>query len=113
MCAFHPDLETLTEAVAAYAILLSKASVTVIASCHKDDSRTNGVDCFCISAANSVVLDSGFSLAALRYQTAIRRWAIMLDHLLRAFLLVWIEFGFDEDWGIMCYPPVKNRPVRR
>ncbi|HVJ82263.1 MAG TPA: hypothetical protein VNC50_14440 [Planctomycetia bacterium] len=30
----------------------------------------------------------------------------MMDHLIRAILLVWIEKGADEDWGEMCYPPV-------
>ena len=42
-------------------------------------------------------------------RTAIRRCSQMLDHLLRSFLLVWIDHGADEDWGIMCYPPLRSR----
>jgi hypothetical protein len=43
-------------------------------------------------------------------RVAIRRCSMMLDHLIRVFLLIWIEFGADEDWGIMCYPPLKTLP---
>ncbi len=39
-------------------------------------------------------------------RTATRRCSQMMDHILRAFLLVWINHGADEDWGIMCYPPI-------
>lgn len=42
-------------------------------------------------------------------RTAARRCSQMLDHLLRAFLLVWINHGADEDWGIMCYPPLRSQ----
>jgi len=38
---------------------------------------------------------------------ALRNCTQMMDHLLRAFLLVWCQYGSDEDWGIMCYPPVR------
>jgi len=38
-------------------------------------------------------------------RTSIRYCATMMDHLLRAFLQVWIQHGADDDWGIMCYPP--------
>lgn len=40
--------------------------------------------------------------------TAIRRCSQMMDHLLRSFLLVWINHGADEDWGPMCYPPMRS-----
>ncbi|OUT62196.1 MAG: hypothetical protein CBB71_02630 [Rhodopirellula sp. TMED11] len=40
-------------------------------------------------------------------RSAVRHCSIMMDHLLRAFLLIWVEDGADEDWGIMCYPPLK------
>lgn len=39
-------------------------------------------------------------------RTAIRHCTEMMDRLLRAFLLVWIHNGADEDWGTMCYPPL-------
>ncbi len=41
-------------------------------------------------------------------RTSIRHCATMMDHLLRAFLQVWIHHGADEDWGIMCYPPQRK-----
>jgi hypothetical protein len=37
---------------------------------------------------------------------SLNRCSVMMGHLLRAILLVWIDFGADEDWGIMCYPPL-------
>jgi hypothetical protein len=36
------------------------------------------------------------------------RCSTMLGHLVPAILLVWIEHGADEDWGPMCYPPVRS-----
>lgn len=42
-------------------------------------------------------------------RTAIRRCSMMMDQLLRAFLLVWINHGADQDWGIMCYPPMRSK----
>ena len=42
-------------------------------------------------------------------RTAIRHCFQAMDHLLRAFLQVWISFGADEDWGVMCYPPLKEK----
>jgi hypothetical protein len=41
-------------------------------------------------------------------RTAVRRCSMMLGHLLRAILLVWIDHGADEDWGQMCYPPQRK-----
>ncbi len=41
-------------------------------------------------------------------RTAIRRCSQMMDHLLRSFLLVWINHAADEDWGAMCYPPIQS-----
>ncbi len=46
-------------------------------------------------------------------RTAVRRCSQAMDHLLRAFLLVWIDFGSDEDWGIMCYPPLRSTAAVR
>ncbi|MCC9605098.1 hypothetical protein LOC68_24665 [Blastopirellula sp. JC732] len=42
-------------------------------------------------------------------RTAARHCAWMMDHLLRAFLQVWIEHGSGEDWGILCYPPLRSQ----
>ena len=39
-------------------------------------------------------------------RTAVRRCSTMMEHLLPAILSVWIDHGSDEDWGIMCYPPI-------
>lgn len=41
-------------------------------------------------------------------RTAIRRCSTMLGHLLHAVLGVWIDHGADEDWGSMCYPPMRQ-----
>ena len=46
-------------------------------------------------------------------RTSVRRCSQMMDHLVRAFLFVWIEHGADEDWGIMCYPPMSAKLVGR
>lgn len=46
-------------------------------------------------------------------RTATRRCSQMMDHLLRAFLSVWIDHGADEDWGIMCYPPMRSKVGKR
>lgn len=34
------------------------------------------------------------------------RCSTMMGHLLRAILTVWIDHGFNKDWGDMCYPPM-------
>ena len=41
-------------------------------------------------------------------RTALRRCSTMLGHLLRTMLVVMIDNGSDEDWGIMCYPPMQT-----
>jgi hypothetical protein len=46
-------------------------------------------------------------------RTALRRCSQAMDHLLRAFLRVWIDDGSNEDWGIMCYPPLRKRAIVR
>lgn len=46
-------------------------------------------------------------------RTATKHCSMMMDHLLRAFLLVWINHGADEDWGSMCYPPMRSKEVVR
>lgn len=38
-------------------------------------------------------------------RASLRRCNIMLECLLPSFLLVVIDHGADEDWGLMCYPP--------
>lgn len=38
---------------------------------------------------------------------SLRHCSVMLGHLLPALLLVWIDYGADEDWGHMCYPPLR------
>ncbi len=35
---------------------------------------------------------------------SLRRYVTMMQRLLPAVLLAWIERGADEDWGAMCYP---------
>ena len=42
-------------------------------------------------------------------RTALRRCCAMLWHLLPAILLVMIDHGSDEDWGPLCYPPLRSR----
>jgi hypothetical protein len=37
---------------------------------------------------------------------AMRHCTILLQHLLTSILTVWIDYGADEDWGPLCYPPV-------
>ena len=39
-------------------------------------------------------------------RSSLRHCSQMLAHLLPAIMLVLVEHGADEDWGIMCYPPV-------
>jgi hypothetical protein len=46
-------------------------------------------------------------------RAAIDRCSQAMDHLLRAFLRVWIDFGSDEDWGPLCYPPLKQKAGAR
>lgn len=41
---------------------------------------------------------------------ALQRCNRMLSHLLTAMALVVIDHGADEDWGLMCYPPVNPEP---
>ncbi len=39
-------------------------------------------------------------------RTSLRRCVMMMQRLLPALLLVWIDHGANEDWGPMCYPPM-------
>ena len=41
-------------------------------------------------------------------RTAVQHCSTMLGHLLPAFLLVLIDHGYEEDWGVLCYPPVTD-----
>jgi hypothetical protein len=40
-------------------------------------------------------------------RTALKRGSIMLGHLLPALVTVIADHGADEDWGKLCYPPLK------
>ncbi|PHS10625.1 MAG: hypothetical protein COA78_11240 [Blastopirellula sp.] len=39
-------------------------------------------------------------------RTALRRCVMMMQRILPAILVVWIDHGADEDWGPMCYTPL-------
>lgn len=39
-------------------------------------------------------------------RTSVRRCSQMLGYLVPAFLAVWTDHGDEEDWGVMCYPPM-------
>lgn len=41
-------------------------------------------------------------------RTALKRAVLMLGHLLRGMLQVYIEQGSDQDWGLLCYPPTSS-----
>lgn len=40
-------------------------------------------------------------------RTSLKHCVTMMQRLLPTLLLVWIDHGADEDWGPMCYPPLK------
>jgi len=44
-------------------------------------------------------------------RAALQRCNRMLEHLLAAMVIVIIDHGADEDWGLMCYPPLKGSPA--
>lgn len=37
---------------------------------------------------------------------SLRHCSTMLGHILPAILLAFIDHGADQDWGVMCYPPI-------
>jgi hypothetical protein len=39
-------------------------------------------------------------------RTSLKHCVTMIQKVLPALLLVWIDHGADEDWGPMCYPPL-------
>jgi hypothetical protein len=39
-------------------------------------------------------------------RTSLKHCTTMMQRLLPAILLVWIDHGANEDWGSMCYPPL-------
>lgn len=43
-------------------------------------------------------------------RTSLKHCVTMMQRLLPALLLVWIDHGADEDWGPMCYPPMGALP---
>jgi hypothetical protein len=48
-------------------------------------------------------------------RTSLTHCTMMMRRLLPAMLMVWIDFGAGDDWGPMCYPPIKSLqtvPVR-
>lgn len=45
-------------------------------------------------------------------RTSLQRCNRMLEHLLAAMVSVVIDHGADEDWGLMCYPPLPGPPTR-
>ena len=57
----------------------------------------------CQMVHGAATLRSGLNREAVRHR------ATMVGLLMPTFLLVWIDHGADEDWGIMCYPPVNNQ----
>jgi hypothetical protein len=44
---------------------------------------------------------------------SLKHCATMLGHLMPAVILVVIDHGRDEDWGPMCYPPMRPSTLRR
>jgi len=56
----------------------------------------------CQLVHGAATLRSGLNREAVKHCTT------MMSMLMPTFLLVWIDHGADEDWGIMCYPPVDN-----
>lgn len=46
-------------------------------------------------------------------RTSLRHVTCLLGHLMRAMLLVMIDHGADEDWGLLCYPPLEPGNITR
>jgi len=46
-------------------------------------------------------------------RTVLKHGSTMIGLLLPTFLRIWIEYGADEDWGVMCYPPVDEQAGTR
>jgi hypothetical protein len=42
-------------------------------------------------------------------RTSLGRCVTMMQRILPAVLGVWIDWGADEDWGDMCYPPIGSK----
>jgi hypothetical protein len=43
-------------------------------------------------------------------RTSLKHCVTMMQRLLPALLLVWIDHGANEDWGPMCYPQLYAAP---
>lgn len=41
-------------------------------------------------------------------RTSLHRCVMMMQRLLPALLSVWIDYGADEDWVPLCYPPMRS-----
>ena len=44
---------------------------------------------------------------------SLKHCTTMLGHLLPAILMVVIQQGAKEDWGTMCYPPLRSGSMRK
>ena len=54
------------------------------------------------------LIHGGSTLGGQLNRDAVRRCATMLGHLLPTVLVIVIDHGVDEDWGSLCYPPMRN-----
>ncbi len=41
-------------------------------------------------------------------RTSLKHCSVMLDHVVRAVSQIMIDHGADEDWGVLCYPPLRS-----
>jgi len=41
-------------------------------------------------------------------RVALSQCVELLDEFLKLVLFVWAQHGYDQDWGPLCYPPIKN-----
>jgi len=53
------------------------------------------------------LIHGGATLGSQLNRDAVRRCATMLGHLLPTVLVIMIDHGVDEDWGPLCYPPMR------
>lgn len=51
------------------------------------------------------LVHGGATYASKLNRGSVKRCAALLDVLLRAWLLVWLDHGALVDWGLLCYPP--------
>ncbi len=53
------------------------------------------------------LIHGGATLGSKLNRDAVSRCATMLGHLLPAVVVIMIDHGVDEDWGPLCYPPMR------